>query len=1146
MLATSLQLILKRGLAHWKLLTAVVIGVVLAVTIMATSSVYFDSLRELGLRRTLADYPETQLDLLVDASVRPVDEAGHRSITGIVDNRVVGPMAKHLHSKDMAIRSWTFFFNDPPPMVPANQCPCVHRPALTTSDGSPSELIECDCRRISFLTVPERERRIEIVRGAGPAPVAELPPGVETLAIQGLISEETAAMFGLDVGSVISARPYWEEERSHVDAMVTGIYEVADEEDPVWRIWRDSFGYRGTTLDFANVVVPEETLRGSLAGYFPSMGAEYAWLLDTNESSIHPTDTARIRGSIDYLTGELRAYVDGFRFRSELPGALEEFEIQLFFNRLPMFIVLILIVMVTLYYVVTLGSMLVDAQKPEISLLRSRGATSLQILAVFVVEAALLAVAALAIGPFLALAAVSLIGLTPGMGDLNAGAALPVRLTGETYRLAALGAGLSLLALMVPAVRASRIGLLGERRGRARPNRLALAQRYYLDVGFLGLVIFLFWQLTKQGSFVATRLFGETAVNQLILAAPAIFLVAAALALLRVFPMLLDALGKLLGSPYVRGLAPLPVVLGIWQMSRNPARYMQLGLLLILGASLGVFASTFASTLERSAQDRAMYESGADLRITSFIMPSGGDSYSVEDVISGVDGVETVATVNRQRSFPVGGLNFATFDLLAVDPEDFASVAYQRDDFILSGLSGAIARLKVDDEPPLRLPDGTHRLSVRLSTGSPKPDVNVIARLSDSNDRYFSIRLGSLAPESASSVFRCEEAASEGGRTWCRIGAGINPIGRRALHPEPPIYLHYVGLTSFDNLAPGQLLIDDVSAHRRGEAEPVTIEDFSSVEGWNELRTGRRSVGDAFTVAVDVNGDPIPGVGRFRWTQGTRSEARGFSAADLSQPLPALATESFTDSYGIMPGDVVESSTLSTVFRVQVVELVRYFPTMDPQDGPFLVVDAEALHRRVNTSSPFIERSPNEFWISSGGPVARDDLAAAIESRGARHREIVDRTEVLERAAIDPLVSAGWKALLGLAFITVLIVAAIGFSVHTRISFAARRGEFATMRSAGMSMNQLTGLALIEQLLVIGSAVGFGIFLGLRVGAIVMPYLANTSATGSVTPPMLLEIDWSGFAVTFGLFAVVFAAVMAALVIAVYRTAIYSVMRSGE
>ena len=1145
MLASSFQLILKRALAHWRLLTAVVVGVLLAVTIMATSSVYFDSLRELGLRTTLADYEDTQLDVLVDASVRPVDDGSHESITSVIDNRVVVPLARHLNSKDLAVRTWTFFFDDPPAMLPADMCPCVHRPRLTQGEDGSMPIIECDCRRISFTSVPRQDDRLTMVRGRTPEPVTDLPASDEVLTIEAIIPVETAEMFNLDVGSVVMARPFWEEKHLQLNVVVTGVYEPTDDEDPVWRIWRESFHYQGTTLDFADFVIPDDTLRQGMGAYFPSMGAEYAWLLDTNVSSIHPSDTPRIRGAVDHLVGELKANVDGFRFRSQLPDALERFEIELFFNRLPMFIILILIVLVVLYYVITLGSMLVEAQKPEIALLRSRGATSFQILAVFMVEAALLSAGAFVVGPLVALVTVSVIGIVPGLGELNGGDPLPVRLTADVYKLAGLGAGLTLLALMVPAIRASRLGMLRERRSRARPGRLAVVQRYYLDVGFLGIVIFLFWQLTKQGSFVATRLFGETAVNQLILAVPAIFLLAAALVLLRVFPLLLDLLGRLLASRYASGLAPPAIVLGIWQMSRNPAHYMQLGLLIILGAALGVFASTFASSLERSAVDQAMYESGADLRITSFAISAGGESYSVENLLAEVDGVDAVAVVNRQRSFPSGGLNFDTFNLLAVEVDDFSKVAFDREDFLPGTLEESVSRLAVDDPPPLRLPDGTRWLSARIRVPVSRPDVGVLARISDSNGRYYYTNLGRLNPMPAAPGFTCPDEALDSKGGWCRIGGSILPSNQRPVEPEPPLYLHYIGLASYDGLSPGQMFIDDITAHVGSISQETVIEDFDSVEGWYELRPGRNSLGDAITAAVDSTGEPIGGVARFRWTQGGRDEARGFAAGSHG-PLPALATQSLLDSYGARLGDTLHLSAQSTRFEVQVVELVDYIPTMFPNDDPFLIVSVEALHRRVNVSTAYIERHPNEYWISTSGPVGVEAIEAVLEPRRVRFRDVIDRSEELHRAAIDPLVSAGWRALLSLAFLTVLIVAALGFLVHSRISFDSRRGEFATLRSIGLSIRQVTSLVLIEQLLVIGVAVGFGIFLGLRVGAIVMPYLANTSETGLVTPPMILEVEWVGFAVTFGLFFIVFAAVLAALVISVYRTAIHAVMRAGE
>ncbi|MDP6667484.1 MAG: hypothetical protein QF357_08815, partial [Dehalococcoidia bacterium] len=120
------------------------------------------------------------------------------------------------------------------------------------------------------------------------------------------------------------------------------------------------------------------------------------------------------------------------------------------------------------------------------------GATSRQILAVFVIEAGLLATVAIVTGPFLAMLGVGLVGVLPIYGELNNGEPLPVRLTFAAFRMAFFGGLLGLLALFVPAVRATRLGLLASRVTRTRPARLALVQRYYLDLGFLGLIVFMF------------------------------------------------------------------------------------------------------------------------------------------------------------------------------------------------------------------------------------------------------------------------------------------------------------------------------------------------------------------------------------------------------------------------------------------------------------------------------------------------------------------------------------------------------------------------------------------------------------------------------------------------------------------------------
>ena len=159
---------------------------------------------------------------------------------------------------------------------------------------------------------------------------------------------------------------------------------------------------------------------------------------------------------------------------------------------------------------------------------------------------------------------------------------------------------------------------------------------------------------------------------------------------------------------------------------------------------------------------------------------------------------------------------------------------------------------------------------------------------------------------------------------------------------------------------------------------------------------------------------------------------------------------------------------------------------------------------------------------------------------------IEDRDSTLGEIKADPLVRAGWSVLLALAYITVLIVSAFGFLVHSKVSFDARKGEFALLRTIGLSMRQLLSLVVLEQVLVLGVALGIGIFMGTRLGGTMLPFLSNSGEGVRVVPPILVEIDWVSVGITFSMLGAVILLVVAVILVSVYRMSIQSVLRLGE
>ena len=103
---------------------------------------------------------------------------------------------------------------------------------------------------------------------------------------------------------------------------------------------------------------------------------------------------------------------------------------------------------------------------------------------------------------------------------------------------------------------------------------------------------------------------GAVGIDPLLVAAPAIGLLAGAVLALRVLPML--ALGIERVTSRGRGLVSS---LGARQLARRPLRYTRAALLLMLAMAMGVFAVSYTWTWTASQRDQATFQVGADIRV---------------------------------------------------------------------------------------------------------------------------------------------------------------------------------------------------------------------------------------------------------------------------------------------------------------------------------------------------------------------------------------------------------------------------------------------------------------------------------------------------------------------------------------------------
>ena len=153
---------------------------------------------------------------------------------------------------------------------------------------------------------------------------------------------------------------------------------------------------------------------------------------------------------------------------------------------------------------------------------------------------------------------------------------------------------------------------------------------------------------------------------------------------------------------------------------------------------------------------------------------------------------------------------------------------------------------------------------------------------------------------------------------------------------------------------------------------------------------------------------------------------------------------------------------------------------------------------------------------------------------------------MLAESRSDPLVDAGWTALLFIAFSAILILTILGFLVHAYVSFRARETEFGLMRTIGFSMKQLVALVWLEQTLVIAAGLALGTWVGKELGSTIMPFIGHDDQGNQVVPPFVMEVSWSILAMTYATMTLVFASITMGVIWFIRKISLQRVMRLGE
>ncbi|HEU5421933.1 MAG TPA: ABC transporter permease, partial [Nitrolancea sp.] len=644
-LLSTLPVVFRRVAANWKLLAAVVVGAVLAAAIVSTTSIYTDAIRDLGLSYAIRQRGPDQINIVVKSTSQNSAGDVYQKNQGYIESQARRYFGSLIHGDVTQLsRSSTFY-------------PTAPGAAVDPADSRPRS-------QLQFVT--GIEPHINIVAGRLPNDAAPATPNAPP-SIEAAVGSDTAKQMGISIGSEYDLHPFWVEDAQPVRVTIVGIIEPKDQSESFWLGQTDLFTFPTSNWQTMPLFITQNTFFNSIVGYLPTMISDFTNLIYLDTSGVNARNADRVKDALNGYSSDLQSNVLRTTTTTALPDVLATYDQKLFFTRIPLLVLVLQIAAIVMYYLYMVSTMLVERQASEIALLKSRGATTWQVMRIYMMEGFFISLAALVLGPPIAAGVIAMLGHTPPFHDLSGGASLRVHLGRDAWLWAAGGALLAYLTLLLPAYQATRRTVVQQRAASARPPKEPVFTRYYLDLALAVLGGILLYQLNRRGTLVNHKFFGDQSVDPVVLLTPAFFILTVGLVFLRLFPLVLKLLAWIVAR--AQGAS---ILIGMWQLVRNPVHYSRLVLLLMLGTAVGMFAASFGATLNRSYADRASYQSGSDVRISDVrTVNSAGPNDAPGVIKQDVDG-QQVSQVYRLEGSQGPIISRISLDVLGVDPQSFA------------------------------------------------------------------------------------------------------------------------------------------------------------------------------------------------------------------------------------------------------------------------------------------------------------------------------------------------------------------------------------------------------------------------------------------------------------------------------------------
>ncbi|MBZ9686002.1 ABC transporter permease [Clostridium estertheticum] len=354
------------------------------------------------------------------------------------------------------------------------------------------------------------------------------------------------------------------------------------------------------------------------------------------------------------------------------------------------------VILMLIFYLFMVSQLIMEEEKNEIAVLKSRGATRVQIFKSYLTESLILSGIAIIFGPLIGMWICKLLGASNGFLNFVQRTSLPIYLDYNAYLYALIAIGLFILTMLIPAFFASKTTIVLYKQEKSKINKKAIWQKYFIDFVFIGISSYGIYNYNVRQNIMNynTGSVTDLPIDPLLFLISTFFILGVGLLFLRIYPHIIKLvfwIGKKTWSPTAYA--------SLLSVSRSTGKNQFLILFLIFTLSIGIFNAKAARTINTNNEEKIKYSIGADVTImanwingerprpmpgapiTDYVVTYTEPDYKQYESLSGVAYATKVYTKN-DASITMGDKDSRNVCFMGIIPSEFGKTAWFRTDLL--------------------------------------------------------------------------------------------------------------------------------------------------------------------------------------------------------------------------------------------------------------------------------------------------------------------------------------------------------------------------------------------------------------------------------------------------------------------------------